>query len=79
MGKADEERLASEVQKGPTNEIKCSKRCGVIRTKRKRCGAIHTKRKRCGVIRTKRKGCVVFGTKRKKYSSSDRRNSSVNM
>ena len=37
MGKADEER-------GLTNESKCSKRCGVIRTKRKRCGVIRTKR-----------------------------------
>ena len=63
MGKADEERLAIEVQKGPTNESKCSKRCGVIRTKRKRCGVIHTKRKRCGVIRTKRKRCGFFRTK----------------
>ena len=42
MGKADEKR-------GPNNESKCSKRCGVIRTKRK------------------------------KYSLSNRRNSSVNM
>ena len=39
MGKADEER-------GPTNESNCSKRCGVIRTKRKRSGVIRTKREK---------------------------------